>query len=130
VSTSERILGLLAAFALVALAAHCSAGGECLRYSDCGDGLTCSDGRCVAPSGGADASLDAEADGGDASSADAMTTDAAKDSGGPAEAATHDAPSDASQDAQDCADGGCPGDGGTSGDARSDSGAAADASSD
>ena len=128
-STSRRILALLVVGTLAALAAHCSAGGECLRYSDCADGLTCTDGRCVAPA--AEAGEEAETDGGDASSADGAP-DAGSDSEPTADAATHDggASTDAAADARDCTDGGCPGDGSASADARTDAGAPADASSD
>jgi hypothetical protein len=35
--------------ALGVILAHCSPPTNCLRYSDCGDGLTCAGGKCVPP---------------------------------------------------------------------------------
>ncbi len=51
-STSYRLRAALVALALVAGGAS-SAGAcgtaDCLRFSDCSDGLTCADGHCVEP---------------------------------------------------------------------------------
>lgn len=116
--TSERVARTAVAVALAALVAHCGAEGECLRYSDCADGLTCSSGRCIdpdatdqeaaadGPSDAADASVDAPADStsdagapdGSASTCDggACTADAgSSDAGVASDAADAHASSDA-----------------------------------
>jgi hypothetical protein len=49
VSISD-LVGVRAVAALLVATAGCGAGsGDCLRYSDCSEGLTCAAGRCVAP---------------------------------------------------------------------------------
>ena len=130
-STSERIAGLLVVGVLATVAAHCGAVGECLRYSDCGDGLTCSAGHCVASSSGSDAALESGGDATDEGSTDAPATETSRD----AEVvdtgvAAHDADLDAIADAPSCVEGGCIQDAGSTGDAMSDAGTPKDAASD
>jgi hypothetical protein len=63
-STLGRAFRTTIGCVFVAASSHCSGlGGECLRYTDCSSGLTCSDGRCVqldASDEEADAANDAE----------------------------------------------------------------------
>lgn len=60
-STCDRVLALIVGTGLALSLWHCSLNGECLRYSDCGDGLTCAAGKCVIPASAVgDASADAE----------------------------------------------------------------------
>lgn len=40
---------LLAAGVALSCLAHCGRGDDCVRHSDCGDGLTCVEGHCTAP---------------------------------------------------------------------------------
>jgi hypothetical protein len=126
--TSERIAGLLFVGVLATVAAHCGAVGECLRYSDCGDGLTCSAGHCVASSSGSDAAMESGGDATDEGSTDAPASRDGEvvDTG----VAAHDAALEAIADAASCVDGGCIQDAGTTGDAMSDAGTAKDAASD
>jgi hypothetical protein len=49
--------------ALVAMSLDCGASGVCNQYSDCSDGYTCTDGKCVVSASSSDASIDAIADG-------------------------------------------------------------------
>jgi hypothetical protein len=50
VSIFERLRALPAvAVLLVGVAVDCGPAGDCLRFSDCAAGLTCADGKCVAP---------------------------------------------------------------------------------
>jgi hypothetical protein len=132
VSTSERLLGLAVVSALAVVFAHCSPlgalGSECLRYTDCSSGLTCTAGRCEPSTDGADASTDAGADTADGaldgasdaeSGADARS-DAATvgDSSEPGDAAKSDAP--ACDSDAGCAPDGAVDDGATAGDAMAD----------
>ncbi len=64
------------------LALHCGPSQDCLRFSDCADGLTCASGRCVPPPG-------------PASTGDSGTKPA---DSGVAEAASVDAPVDTGED--------------------------------
>jgi hypothetical protein len=87
VSTFSRALRVTA-IALLSLAVlRCAPPGECLRFSDCAQGLTCDDGKCVAPpvAPTADGSTDAGA--GEAGS-DSGAVDAAADGVTPADAAS------------------------------------------
>jgi hypothetical protein len=50
VSTFERVRLVLPIAALVVgVAVDCGPPGDCLRFSDCAEGLTCADGKCVPP---------------------------------------------------------------------------------
>ncbi len=82
-SISRSVVVLFAAVAALSTVAHCAAveaGGTCLRYSDCDQGLTCSAGHCVAvPQEGGE-----EGDAGDASVVDGAfegSTSTADDAG-------------------------------------------------
>jgi hypothetical protein len=75
---SRTTWGALAAAVGIGLA-HCAAPTNCLRYSDCSDGLTCAAGKCVPPPASIpDAGLDvdpvATADGETATEPDAGAT--------------------------------------------------------
>ncbi len=77
----------------VASVANCSAPTNCLRFSDCGDGLTCAYGKCVPPpialpDGGGEGgvSIPPEDAGGSTPPADASGRDAARDAAGDASA--------------------------------------------
>jgi hypothetical protein len=50
------------AVACVVASVNCGTPGECLRYSDCDQGLTCARGHCVPPPSSDDAGEDAETD--------------------------------------------------------------------
>jgi hypothetical protein len=66
--TSKHLLVAAALAALLCLMTQCGTSGDCLRYSDCDQGLTCAAGHCVAPPmSGDDGGADATADGDDAS---------------------------------------------------------------
>jgi hypothetical protein len=95
----------------LATLAHCGSTSECLRYSDCDQGLTCAAGHCVPPAGptGDDA--------GDAAASDAMTPDADApadvafdavnddaDASSDGSTEASDAPTDATPDGEDAAD--------------------------
>ncbi len=130
-STSDRIARLLVVGILAAVAAHCGAVGECLRYSDCGDGLTCSAGHCVASSSESDAALESGGDATDEGSTDAPATETSRDGEAiDAGVDAQDTAVDASADAAGCVDGGCIQDAGATGDAIPDAGTAKDAASD
>lgn len=46
----ERLGFVVSVLAALAVGAGCAAdGGDCFRYSDCAQGLTCAYGRCVVP---------------------------------------------------------------------------------
>ncbi|MEO8799410.1 MAG: hypothetical protein ABI551_16080 [Polyangiaceae bacterium] len=100
---SRITIGLLfAGFALAALGTNCLSGDECLRYSDCSEGLTCAFGKCVVPPAQDD-------EGGAASEGGSTTTDSgpsSTDSGSTTSdsGSTSDA-GDASDDAADASDG-------------------------
>lgn len=110
-STSERarsrrrsrtalVLGLAGACLLAVVTTSCGPSEECLRFSDCDEGLTCSNGRCRSADELANAVVSVEAgEGGpatDASTSDAkITKDAsstADGSDGGADATPSDAP--------------------------------------
>jgi hypothetical protein len=65
VSTSSQGRVLAAAVLVLALARCSASGTDCLRYSDCGPGLTCAAGKCVVPPPPADAALFVEPDASD-----------------------------------------------------------------
>jgi hypothetical protein len=76
------LLGAL--FASIAVVLHCAPADECLRFSDCAEGLTCAAGHCVAPpamsgDGGADSAVGDAGDAGDTGDAGdaAMAADTA-----------------------------------------------------
>ncbi len=103
---SRITIGLLfAGFALAALGTNCLSGDECLRYSDCSEGLTCAFGKCVVPpaqddEGGVSEGGSATTDSGAPSTDSGSTTN---DSGSTSDA-SNDA-GDASADASDASDG-------------------------
>ena len=111
-STFDRLVAVLEASFVAAAVAHCSAGGECLRYTDCPESMACTEGVCTSPA--ADASTGASLDG----ASDAPRVDAAADAGGSRDAGAapgHDGaaeagpgPSDAAKDSAACPEGGCP----------------------
>jgi hypothetical protein len=50
ISRAERLGGFAALLAVLGVTlAHCVSPTNCLRYSDCDEGLTCAYGRCVVP---------------------------------------------------------------------------------
>ncbi|MEO8877196.1 MAG: hypothetical protein ABI461_16500 [Polyangiaceae bacterium] len=87
----------LAAIVVAALATNCLPSDECLRFSDCNEGLTCAFGKCVVPpaqsgEGGADD------EGGSSEPDGAVVT---FDSGTPSDSSIGDATADDSGDASD-----------------------------
>lgn len=103
-SASRITIGLFfAGFALAALGTNCLSGDECLRYSDCSEGLTCAFGKCVVPpvqddEGGASEGGSTTFDsGGTALDSGVAATDAAS--------TTDASDDDASDDAGDASDG-------------------------
>lgn len=48
-STCRRTALIGSCLVALGLALHCGPTQDCLRYSDCADGLTCAAGRCVPP---------------------------------------------------------------------------------
>lgn len=115
-SIFERIVGVVACLGAPLLVWNCAVPGQCLRYSDCNQGLTCAAGKCVVPptadaSDEADAAMEADAHvvafdsgaGPDAVAADAPVSfdSASADEGGldATPAATPDAEPDATGDA-------------------------------
>lgn len=62
--STSRIRACLAAVVAIALLAKCSPPTNCLRFSDCGDGLTCWEGKCVpAPASLPEAAVEAASGG-------------------------------------------------------------------
>ncbi len=48
-SIFERVVGAVVGVAAPLLVWNCEVPGQCLRYGDCDQGLTCAAGRCVVP---------------------------------------------------------------------------------
>lgn len=90
----------LVAAALGGSLTHCVSPTNCLRYSDCDEGLTCAYGRCVVPmppsEGGTDSAPEVGDGGGEIAAADAA---------GLPEASARDAPGEATESGDDAASG-------------------------
>lgn len=86
-------------FALSAVGTNCLSGDECLRYSDCSNGLTCAFGKCVTPAPAAPASEAGATEAGSDFDVFVPPTD----SGSTLDASTDDA-GDADTDASDASD--------------------------
>lgn len=110
-SISKKSLARVAVLSVLVglgVASACRPPDECIRFSDCDEGLTCADGRCVVPGNSPDPSLDGSADadidaadadidaGQDAADLDAGTD---ADAEGDADVDGADAESDAAADA-------------------------------
>ncbi|HEX7664930.1 MAG TPA: hypothetical protein VF407_10475 [Polyangiaceae bacterium] len=104
---SRVTIGLFfAGFILAATGTNCLSGDECLRYSDCSEGLTCAFGKCVVPpvqddEGGVGEGGSTTTDSGSTTNDSGITTN---DSGSNGDAS--DDGGDASDDAGDAGDAG------------------------